>query len=216
MRKPGSHSRNLRRVRQGLDLIKALFEQFLSSKYVYLLLSSYISYFYLYIYHFANLLAIEGWKCWVSTTTLDAKISVVVSIHPFSFNIEMSGNQTSWTCEIAIYVGSMLSSFLLFFGRFIMLYVSCILEALFLDLSLHIMEFWYFSNPKGNQKMVSYWDVFLVHPCNVLQTLMLLSWKFCLINHLIRHQALTFPSSSYIVHLSSTHQYCIRYTSIVL
>ncbi|XXG40960.1 hypothetical protein AAC387_Pa01g1539 [Persea americana] len=31
VRKPGSHSRNLRRVRQGLDLIKALFEQFLSS-----------------------------------------------------------------------------------------------------------------------------------------------------------------------------------------
>ncbi|KAK1313182.1 hypothetical protein QJS10_CPA06g02199 [Acorus calamus] len=31
VRKPGSHSRNLRRVRLGLDLIKALFEQFLSS-----------------------------------------------------------------------------------------------------------------------------------------------------------------------------------------
>ncbi|MQL89671.1 hypothetical protein Taro_022239 [Colocasia esculenta] len=31
VKKPGSHSRNLRRVRQGLDLIKALFEQFLSS-----------------------------------------------------------------------------------------------------------------------------------------------------------------------------------------
>ncbi|KAL5553192.1 hypothetical protein UlMin_040593 [Ulmus minor] len=29
---PGSHSRNLRRVRQGLDLIRALFEQFLSSE----------------------------------------------------------------------------------------------------------------------------------------------------------------------------------------
>ncbi|XP_021814409.1 ACD11 homolog protein isoform X2 [Prunus avium] len=28
---PGSHSRNLRRVRQGLDLIRALFEQFLST-----------------------------------------------------------------------------------------------------------------------------------------------------------------------------------------
>ncbi|XP_028553488.1 ACD11 homolog protein isoform X1 [Dendrobium catenatum] len=32
IRKSGSHSRNLRRVRLGLDLIKALFEQFLSSK----------------------------------------------------------------------------------------------------------------------------------------------------------------------------------------
>ncbi|WOL09244.1 hypothetical protein Cni_G17997 [Canna indica] len=31
VRKQGSHSRNLRRVRLGLDLIKALFEQFLSS-----------------------------------------------------------------------------------------------------------------------------------------------------------------------------------------
>ncbi|KAK9276658.1 hypothetical protein L1049_006194 [Liquidambar formosana] len=31
VRKPGSLSRNLRRVRQGLDLIRALFEQFLSS-----------------------------------------------------------------------------------------------------------------------------------------------------------------------------------------
>ncbi|XP_023539345.1 ACD11 homolog protein-like [Cucurbita pepo subsp. pepo] len=28
---PGSHSRNLRRVRQGLDLIRALFEQFMST-----------------------------------------------------------------------------------------------------------------------------------------------------------------------------------------
>ncbi|KAJ9708161.1 hypothetical protein PVL29_000293 [Vitis rotundifolia] len=31
VRSAGSHSRNLRRVRQGLDLIRALFEQFLSS-----------------------------------------------------------------------------------------------------------------------------------------------------------------------------------------
>uniref|UniRef100_A0A9I9D2N7 Glycolipid transfer protein domain-containing protein n=1 Tax=Cucumis melo TaxID=3656 RepID=A0A9I9D2N7_CUCME len=29
---PGSHSRNLRRVRQGLDLIRALFEQFMSTE----------------------------------------------------------------------------------------------------------------------------------------------------------------------------------------
>ncbi|XVF86018.1 hypothetical protein PTKIN_Ptkin17bG0167100 [Pterospermum kingtungense] len=35
---PGSHSRNLRRVRQGLDLIRALFEEFLSSEYVIMLL----------------------------------------------------------------------------------------------------------------------------------------------------------------------------------
>lgn len=34
---PGSNSRNLRRVRQGLDLIRALFEQFLSTKYASLL-----------------------------------------------------------------------------------------------------------------------------------------------------------------------------------
>ena len=34
VKKPGSHSRNLRRVRQGLDLIRALFEEFLSSEYV--------------------------------------------------------------------------------------------------------------------------------------------------------------------------------------
>ncbi|OMP11568.1 hypothetical protein CCACVL1_00439 [Corchorus capsularis] len=32
VKKPGSHSRNLRRVRQGLDLIRALFEEFLSSE----------------------------------------------------------------------------------------------------------------------------------------------------------------------------------------
>ncbi|XP_017184597.2 ACD11 homolog protein-like isoform X1 [Malus domestica] len=31
VKSPGSHSRNLRRVRQGLDLIRALFEQFLST-----------------------------------------------------------------------------------------------------------------------------------------------------------------------------------------
>lgn len=30
----GSYSRNLRRVRQGLDLIRALFEQFLTSRYI--------------------------------------------------------------------------------------------------------------------------------------------------------------------------------------
>ena len=35
VRTSGSHSRNLRRVRQGLDLIRALFEQFLSTKYVH-------------------------------------------------------------------------------------------------------------------------------------------------------------------------------------
>lgn len=29
---PGSHSRNLRRVRQGLDLVRALFEQFMSTE----------------------------------------------------------------------------------------------------------------------------------------------------------------------------------------
>lgn len=34
VKKPGSHSRNLRRVRQGLDLIRALFEEFLSTEYV--------------------------------------------------------------------------------------------------------------------------------------------------------------------------------------
>lgn len=33
VKSPGSHSRNLRRVRQGLDLVRALFEQFLSTKY---------------------------------------------------------------------------------------------------------------------------------------------------------------------------------------
>ncbi|TYJ42867.1 hypothetical protein E1A91_A03G115900v1 [Gossypium mustelinum] len=32
VKKPGSHSRNLRRVRQGLDLIRALFEEFLSTE----------------------------------------------------------------------------------------------------------------------------------------------------------------------------------------
>ncbi|XVF43040.1 hypothetical protein PTKIN_Ptkin02bG0008800 [Pterospermum kingtungense] len=32
VQKPGSHSRNLRRVRQGLELIRALFEEFLSSQ----------------------------------------------------------------------------------------------------------------------------------------------------------------------------------------
>lgn len=34
VRTAGSHSRNLRRVRQGLDLIRALFEQFLATEYV--------------------------------------------------------------------------------------------------------------------------------------------------------------------------------------
>ncbi|KAK8940726.1 hypothetical protein KSP39_PZI010154 [Platanthera zijinensis] len=32
VRKPGSHSRNLRRVRLGLDLLRTMFEQFLSSE----------------------------------------------------------------------------------------------------------------------------------------------------------------------------------------
>ncbi|KAA3483869.1 ACD11-like protein-like [Gossypium australe] len=36
VKKPGSHSRNLRRVRQGLDLIRALFEEFLSTDDYYL------------------------------------------------------------------------------------------------------------------------------------------------------------------------------------
>jgi hypothetical protein len=34
VKKQGSHSRNLRRVRLGLGLIKALFEQFLDTEYV--------------------------------------------------------------------------------------------------------------------------------------------------------------------------------------
>jgi hypothetical protein len=34
VKKQGSHSRNLRRVRLGLGLIKALFEQFLATEYV--------------------------------------------------------------------------------------------------------------------------------------------------------------------------------------
>jgi hypothetical protein len=34
VKKQGSHSRNLRRVRLGLGLIKVLFEQFLSTQYV--------------------------------------------------------------------------------------------------------------------------------------------------------------------------------------
>ncbi|KAL8549434.1 hypothetical protein ACS0TY_008316 [Phlomoides rotata] len=34
VRTPGSLSRNLRRVRQGLDLIRALFQKFVSSRYV--------------------------------------------------------------------------------------------------------------------------------------------------------------------------------------
>lgn len=38
VRTPGSHSRNLRRVRQGLDLIRALFVNFISSEYVFLFL----------------------------------------------------------------------------------------------------------------------------------------------------------------------------------
>lgn len=29
---PGSHTRNLRRVRQGLDLVRALFQQFMSTE----------------------------------------------------------------------------------------------------------------------------------------------------------------------------------------
>jgi hypothetical protein len=40
VKKQGSHSRNLRRVRLGLGLIKALFEQFLETEYVSHLLPS--------------------------------------------------------------------------------------------------------------------------------------------------------------------------------
>lgn len=39
VKKQGSLSRHLRRVRLGLDLIKVLFEQFLSSRYVHSLAS---------------------------------------------------------------------------------------------------------------------------------------------------------------------------------
>ena len=34
VRKAGSHTRNLLRVKRGLDMVKVLFEQILSSKYV--------------------------------------------------------------------------------------------------------------------------------------------------------------------------------------
>lgn len=33
VKSPGSHTRNLRRVRQGLDLIKELFQNFISDEY---------------------------------------------------------------------------------------------------------------------------------------------------------------------------------------
>lgn len=36
VRSQGSHTRNLRRVRQGLDLIRELFQNFLSDEYVFL------------------------------------------------------------------------------------------------------------------------------------------------------------------------------------
>lgn len=49
VRTSGSHSRNLRRVRQGLDLIRALFEQFLSTKYVHPL-SIFLFPFFFYIF----------------------------------------------------------------------------------------------------------------------------------------------------------------------
>jgi hypothetical protein len=48
VKKQGSHSRNLRRVRLGLGLIKALFEQFLTTEYVSLLFHRNTS-IYLYI-----------------------------------------------------------------------------------------------------------------------------------------------------------------------
>lgn len=35
VRKAGSHSRNLLRVKRGLDMVKVLFEQILVSEYVY-------------------------------------------------------------------------------------------------------------------------------------------------------------------------------------
>jgi hypothetical protein len=42
VKKQGSHSRNLRRVRLGLGLIKALFEQFLATEYVSPLTHSFV------------------------------------------------------------------------------------------------------------------------------------------------------------------------------
>ncbi|KAE8678360.1 ACD11-like protein [Hibiscus syriacus] len=49
---PGSHSRNLRRVRQGLDLIRALFEEFVSSEYDSALCPSLFPFSFSF-YHFA-------------------------------------------------------------------------------------------------------------------------------------------------------------------
>lgn len=37
VRKAGSHSRNLLRVKRGLDMVKVLFEQIIVTEYVYLL-----------------------------------------------------------------------------------------------------------------------------------------------------------------------------------
>lgn len=46
VRTPGSLSRNLRRVRQGLDLIRAIFQNFVSTEYVSLASSSLFNYIY--------------------------------------------------------------------------------------------------------------------------------------------------------------------------
>ena len=58
VRSAGSHSRNLRRVRQGLDLIRVLFEQFLSSKYVRF--SFVIKYKYIYFFFLGHILECLG------------------------------------------------------------------------------------------------------------------------------------------------------------
>lgn len=54
----GSHSRNLRRVRQGLDLIRALFEQFVSTKYAHMPFHYFFTSFV-----FASFAFLVGWIC---------------------------------------------------------------------------------------------------------------------------------------------------------
>ena len=41
VRKPGSHTRNLLRVKRGLDMVRILFEEIIVSEYVFLLLDQF-------------------------------------------------------------------------------------------------------------------------------------------------------------------------------
>ncbi|XVF03414.1 hypothetical protein REPUB_Repub04eG0259300 [Reevesia pubescens] len=99
VKKAGSHSRNLRRVRQGLDLIRALFEEFLSSEYVSFALPYCILVFFFPFFMHYNSKGSKGFLCFLKDLAV-ACFSDSIILHGrcyIQFTLFMSSHASNFT-----------------------------------------------------------------------------------------------------------------------